>query len=82
MPFTANIYTDIYVSHLAALATIEQKNSKAYHAMVCRLYRQVSYVGLLLYIYHDYILTFVSGEAVPAPEPATKIDIANMSTEI
>jgi len=64
LPFTANIYADVYASHLAALATIEQKNSKAYLAMLCRLYRRVS------------------GEAVSGPEPTSKIDFDNMSTEI
>ena len=42
------IFMQTYVTHLAALATIEQKNGRAYQAMACQLYRLASYVKIVI----------------------------------
>ena len=49
--FTANMFLDVYLGHMATLRNIDQKNATAYHNMMSDIYLQARYVVLVCLLY-------------------------------
>lgn len=48
-PFSGDSYIDSYNEHVVLLQAIQQKNPRAYHVLMHRLYRQAKYVPVSVY---------------------------------